>query len=263
MDERSTSPGGSEAVFGGKVAFVTGGGSGIGRAIATLFAERGAAVGVVDYDGGAAERVASEIRHAGHRAVAGVADVRDPRATAAAVEAVEAAFGPVSIVSCTAGIAIEPTAFDDARVEDLDRILDVNVIGVWNTVHAVVPSIRRAGGGSIVVTGSIMGTRARPRHAAYAASKAAANHLARSFALDLAPDIRVNAVAPVMTDTAMLSTLIGSAAAANTRQSYIDGIPLGRFATPRDVAEVTAFLASDAAAFLTGAIVPVDGGRGV
>lgn len=250
--------------FASKVALVTGAGAGIGRAIAAALAGDGAAVTVIDLDQEAAEAAAEELRVRGARALAVAADVRRSDALQQAVERTERAHGPISLVSCTAGVALPPTAFDDAREDDLGRLLEVNVVGVWNTVHAAVPSMRRAGGGAIVVTGSIMGVRARPRHAAYGASKAAANHLARSFALDLAPDsIRVNAVAPVMTDTAMLTTLIGDADAEQTRQAYIDGIPLGRFAAPGDVADVTAFLLSDDARFLTGAVLPVDGGRGV
>lgn len=250
--------------FASRAALVTGAGAGIGRAIATGLARDGAAVAVVDLDEDAAQDTAQEIRADGGRALAYGVDVRDAEGLRDVVATAERAHGPVSLASCTAGIALPPTPFDEARETDLGRLLDVNVLGVWNTVHAVVPSMRRAGGGSIVVTGSIMGVRARPRHAAYAASKAAANHLARSFALDLAPDsIRVNAVAPVMTDTAMLTTLIGDSDAESTRQAYIDGIPLGRFAAPADVADVTAFLLSDDARFLTGAVVPVDGGRGV
>lgn len=245
-----------------KTALVTGGGSGIGRAIATQLVESGATVVVVDLNLDAATETVELIGPT--RAVAAQADVRDPSQLENAVALAEQHWGRLDIVSSNAGLALTPTRVDLVPDEDFDRIFSVNVKGVWNTVRASIPALRRAGGGSIVITGSIMGERTRPGQAAYASSKAAANHLARSFALDLAADnIRVNAVAPVATDTAMLPTFLGPDDPVASKAAFIAGIPLGRLALPTDVAAATVFLASDAASFLTGVVLPVDGGRGI
>ena len=248
----------------GKVAIVTGGGSGIGRAISLRFASDGASVAVLDLRGDAADETVQLIQAAGGDAVAVQADVTDRGSLDAAVAAAEDRFGPVSVLSSNAGRAAYPAPVDAASDDDFDAIYAVNVRGVWNTVRAAIPSLRRAGGGSIIITGSIMGERARPGQAAYASSKAAANHLARSFALDLADDgIRVNALAPVVTDTAMLPMFLGPDHPEEARARFLSTIPLGRLATPEDVAATAAFLASDDSSFITGAVLPVDGGRGI
>ena len=124
--------------------------------------------------------------------------------------------------------------------------------------------MRRAGGGAITITGSVMGKRARPGFGAYAASKAAANHLARVLALELAADgIRVNGLAPVATDTPMLASFLGPDDPERSRAAFIAGIPLGRLAQPEDIADAALFLVSAAARFLTGVVLPVDGGRAI
>ena len=116
----------------------------------------------------------------------------------------------------------------------------------------------------MIITGSVMGERARPGFSAYAPSKAAANHMARILALELAADqIRVNAVAPVATNTAMLPLFLGPEQPEQAREAFIAGIPLGRLAEPADVADAIVFLASDAARFITGVVLPVDGGRSI
>lgn len=248
----------------GRNAAVTGGASGIGRETAALLAAEGAKVAVLDLDEAGAVRVAAELVAAGAEAIGVQADVTRPDTLERAVRDVEAAFGPIDAVSSNAGLARYPAPVDEIDPKDFEAIFAVNVAGVFNTVRAVVPSLRRAGGGSIVITGSIMGERARAGLSVYAASKSAANHLARGFALDLAGDgIRVNAVAPVATDTAMLPAFLGPDHPEEARAAFIAGIPLGRLATPRDVASAILFLASEEASFITGVVLPVDGGRGV
>jgi 3-oxoacyl-[acyl-carrier protein] reductase len=168
------------------------------------------------------------------------------------------------VLSCNAGLAGYPTSALEADPDEFDRIFAVNVKGVWNCVRAAVPAMRRAGGGAITIVGSVMGERARPGFGAYAASKAAVNHLAKVLALELAADgIRVNALAPVATDTAMLPQFLGPDDPERARAAFIAGIPLGRLAQPEDIADAAVFLSSDAARFLTGVVLPVDGGRSI
>jgi 3-oxoacyl-[acyl-carrier protein] reductase len=130
---------------------------------------------------------------------------------------------------------------------------------------AAAPELRKRGGGSIIIVGSIMGERARPGFAAYAPSKAASNHLAKVLSLELANDqIRVNCLAPVATDTPMLASFIGAKNDYEEGKArFISTIPLGRLATAEDIAEAAVYFASDEAAFLTGVVLPIDGGRGI
>ena len=182
----------------------------------------------------------------------------------AAVALAESTFGRLDVLSCNAGFTGYPVPAVDADPDEFDRIFAVNVKGVWLCVRAAVPALRRAGGGAITITGSVMGERARPGFGAYASSKAAVNHLARVLALELAADgIRVNALAPVATDTPMLPRFLGTDDPEKARAAFIAGIPLGRLAEPGDIADAAVFLASDAARFLTGVVLPVDGGRSI
>lgn len=248
----------------GKVAVVTGGASGIGRSVGEHLAGAGAAAVLVDLDLDAAEAAAEEIRAGGAPALGVRADVTDPDAMTRAAAVAERELGRIDILSCNAGVTGYPTPATDADVEEFDRILAVNVKGPWLSARAVIPAMRRAGGGTIIITGSVMGERARPGFGAYASSKAAANHLAKVLALELAPDdIRVNALAPVAADTPMLEKFLGTGDPEAARAAFVAGIPLGRLAVPSDVARAATFLASDDAAFLTGVVIPVDGGRSI
>ncbi|MEJ2890624.1 SDR family oxidoreductase [Actinomycetospora aeridis] len=245
----------------GRVAVVTGGASGIGRATARRFVDAGASVVVADRDGDGAERVAEEL---GDAAVAGTVDVTHPAQVDAAMALAESRFGRLDVLSCNAGLATSPTPALDADPDEFARVLAVNVTGQWLCVRAAVPAMRRAGCGAVTITGSVMGERARPGFGAYAASKAAVNHLAKVLALELAPDgIRVNCLAPVATDTPMLKSFLGPDDPERARAAFIAGIPLGRLAEPEDIADAAVFLASDAARFLTGVVLPVDGGRAI
>ncbi len=244
----------------GKVALVTGGASGIGRSTARRLADAGAAVLIADRDLDGAEAVAKALE----RGVAARVDVTDEATVAAAVARAESEFGRLDLLSCNAGLAGYPAPALEADPDEFDRIFAVNVKGVWNCVRAAVPALRRAGGGAITVVGSVMGERARPGFGAYAASKAAVNHLAKVLALELAADgIRVNALAPVATDTAMLPQFLGPDDPERARAAFIAGIPLGRLAQPEDIADAAVFLSSDAARFITGVVLPVDGGRSI
>ena len=252
----------------GKVALVTGGASGIGRATAARFVAEGAKVVVADRNLDGAELAAKELAAKGSgtagSAVAAGMDVTDAAEIAAAVALAESTFGRLDVLSCNAGFTGYPTPAVDADPDEFDRIFAVNVKGVWLCARGAVPALRRAGGGAITITGSVMGERARPNFGAYASSKAAVNHLARVLALELAADgIRVNALAPVATDTPMLPQFLGRDDPEKARAAFIAGIPLGRLAEADDIADAAVFLASDAARFLTGVVLPVDGGRSI
>lgn len=243
-----------------KVAIVTGGASGIGRATAYAFVAAGASVVVADVDGDGAEATAQEI---GDRARAIKVDVTDAAAQEEAVALAEREFGRLDVLSCNAGLTGYPVPAMDADPDMFSRIFEVNVKGVFLGARAAVPALRRAGGGAITIVGSVMGERTRPGFGAYASSKAAVAHLARTLALELAPDIRVNCLAPVATDTAMLPQFLGREDPEGARERFIAGIPLGRLGQPEDTAQAAVYLSSDAAAFLTGVVLPVDGGRSV
>lgn len=254
----------AEPALHGKVAMVTGGASGIGRATVHRFVAAGASVAVADRDADGAERVAKEVLAQGGAALACAVDVTDEAQVAAAVVRTEGEFGRLDVLSCNAGLASYPVPALDSDPAEFSRIFDVNVKGVWLCVRAAVPALRRAGGGSISITGSVMGERARPGFGAYASSKAAVNHLAKVLALELAADgIRVNCLAPVATDTPMLASFLGPDDPEKARKAFIAGIPLGRLAEPEDIADAAVFLASDGARFLTGVVLPVDGGRAI
>lgn len=251
-------------VLADRVALVTGAASGMGRAAAELFAAEGAAVAVADRDLDGAEAVARGIAAAGGQALACACDVTRAQDADRAVEQTVGQFGRLDLLFANAGVATPPRPLVETPEEVWDRAMNVNAKGVFLCARAATPALRRSPGGSIIVNASIMGVRTRPGFSAYAASKAAAIHLARTLALELAPDgVRVNCVAPVATDTPMLATFIGDRDPEEGRRAFVASVPLGRLAQAGDVAAAALFLASDAAAFITGAVLPVDGGRGI
>lgn len=254
---------GREGRLAGKVAVVTGAASGIGRASAEKFAAEGARVVIADLDATGAEGVAASIAENGGEAIHVRCDVTRDADARAMVEAAVGRYGALDILFNNAGYTNPPHPVEETTEEEMDRSLAVNVKGVFLCSRAAVPAMRDRGG-SIIVTASIMGIRTRPGFTAYAASKAAAIHLARTLAVELAgDDIRVNCLAPVATDTPMLDTFIGDRDPEEGRAAFVSTIPLGRLATPADVASAALYLASDEAAYITGTVLPVDGGRGI
>ena len=236
----------------GQRAVVTGGASGIGRASARRMAEEGAAVAVVDLNGEAAREVADEIDGTAH-----VADVTDPEGLRAAVEAAAAAMGGITIMFNNAGIGgLSP--LHEWTPEEWNRLLAVNLTGVYLGFRAAVPHIRASGGGSIVSTASISGTRPAAGEAPYSAAKAGVAAITASAALEYGPQIRVNSVSPGMILTALTEPLVQFLP--HERERFDRVTPLGRIGQPDDVADVVVFLCSHLARFITGQNIVVDGG---
>lgn len=248
--------------FTGRVAIVTGAASGIGAAAAALFAAEGASVVVSDIDGEGAERVAAGIVAAGGRAIAGVGDVAVAADVESIVRVALEAYGRVDVLFSNAGIPSLVPSFVDLTEEEWDRVIDVNLKGGFLMARAVVPHMIAAGSGSIVFTGSDMSFVGDPFLPAYNASKGGVLMLMRSLALSLVVHgIRVNAVCPGTTDTPLLDLELGRAPDPRARAAgNLVAAPIGRMATPEEVAMAALFLASDEASFIVGTALMVDGG---
>ncbi len=246
----------------GKVIVVTGGGSGFGEGMAKLFASEGGRVVVADINGETAEAVASQIDAAGGAGVALRTDVTDKDGVAAMMRAALDSYGRLDVLVNNAGISHRNKPMTEVTEEEFDQIFAVNVKAIYLAAVAAIPLMRAQGGGSIINTSSTAALRPRPGLTVYNASKGAVNVMTKSLAVELAPDkIRVNAVCPVIGETALMETFMGLPDTPENRKKFEATIPLGRFSTPHDVAEAAAFLASDAAQFLTGVTLEVDGGR--
>jgi 3-oxoacyl-[acyl-carrier protein] reductase len=241
-----------------KVALVTGGASGFGKGIAETFAREGAKVAIADIDEQGARAVASAISN---QAIAMRCDVSRRADVDAAVKATLDTFGRIDILVNNAGMTHVRRPMLEVEEEEFDRMMAVNVKSIFLFAHAVVPAMRQQRSGVIINIGSTAGIRPRPGLTWYNASKGAVNLLSKSMAAELAPDnIRVCAVAPVMAETPLLASFMGGDTP-ELRAQFKATVPLGRFATIADVANATLFLASDEAAFLTGNVMEVDGGR--
>lgn len=246
-----------------RVAVITGAGSGIGRASAVLFAREGAKVAAVDVREDAARDTVADIERAGGAALAIRADVTTAADNQAAVRETLARWGRLDVFFANAGVPQRPTSVEDVDEATFDRIIDVNVKGVFFGAKYAAPVMKQARRGVFLVTASTSAIRPRPGVQCYSASKGAAVSLVKSLALELAPfGVRAVAIAPVATETPMLPAFSGKEAIdAELLAKYLPTIPLGRLNTPDDVARTALFLASDDAAMLTGVCLEVDGGR--
>jgi NAD(P)-dependent dehydrogenase (short-subunit alcohol dehydrogenase family) len=247
--------------FTGQVAIVTGAGSGIGRAIALAFAREGARVGAVDRDAAAAAAVVAEIAAAGGTALAFASDVGEPGAADADAAAVLAQWGRIDILVTAAGTSVGGTVLDVDPAQ-WDAVLRTNLGGTWLWCRAVLPAMRQQGRGAIVTVASQLAKAGGRNNSAYIASKSAVLGLTRTMALDFAADgVRVNALLPGAIDTPMLARAMARRAdPEEARRQSRQRHAMGRFGQPEEVAAAALFLASDAASFMTGAEMPVEGG---
>jgi 3alpha(or 20beta)-hydroxysteroid dehydrogenase len=245
------------ADFRGKVAIVTGGAGGLGAAMCRLLAAGGAKVVATDIDEQRGKALAAELGAAG---LFQRQDVSDAQAWRDVVARAEAAFGPVNILINNAGIAPQTAKIDEYSEDTYRRVIEVNQLSVFLGMKYVAPSMRRAGGGSIVNMSSVAGLQAARHAVAYVASKFAITGMTKVAALDLAEDnIRVNSVHPGAIDTPMLQ-MPGTTPENNPVLEYLKSMPIPRPAAPEEVARVALFLASDAASFCTGGAFSADGG---
>lgn len=243
----------------GKVAIVTGAASGFGEGIARRYAEEGACVVVADLNKSGAERVADEI---GQSAVPCQVDVSDGPQTQAMVDLALSVFDRLDIVVNNAGTTHRNQPLLETNEAAFDRVYAVNVKSVYWSAQASVPVFRKLGGGVIVNVASTAGMRPRPGLAWYNGSKGAVITISKTMAVELAPDnIRVNALCPVIGETALLGEFMGVPDTPENRAKFVSTIPMGRLSRPEDIAKAALYLASDDADFITGVALEVDGGR--
>jgi NAD(P)-dependent dehydrogenase (short-subunit alcohol dehydrogenase family) len=238
-------------VLEGRKAIVTGGGQGIGAEVCRRFVEEGATVAVLDRDGDAAGKVAAELGGVAH-----TVDVRDADAVTAAVRQAAEQLGGLTDLVPNAGIGTAKPLLDYTDKE-FALLVAVNLTGTFNCIRAAAPILLEQGGGSIVTNASLTGIRPTRGEGPYSAAKAGVIALTQSAALELAPTVRANCVAPGMIDTPLTQMITANPEWKGAAES---GTPLGRLGTAREVADVIVFLSSPAAAYVTGQTIVIDGG---
>jgi NAD(P)-dependent dehydrogenase (short-subunit alcohol dehydrogenase family) len=245
----------------GKVALITGGGTGIGRAIALAFAREGASVTVAGRRLEKLREVIGEVQKQGGAGLAMECDVTRVREVARAVKGTVERFGRLNVLVNNAG-TLHVSTVEGISEEEWDRVMTVNVKGPFLMSRAVLPEIRKCGGGAIVNIGSVLGLFAVKDRAAYSASKGAVTMLTKSMALDHAHErIRVNCICPSVVETDLVKGVFNETERGQEMlKARLATIPLGRLGRPEDVAEMAVFLASEESSWLTGAAIPLDGG---
>jgi meso-butanediol dehydrogenase/(S,S)-butanediol dehydrogenase/diacetyl reductase len=245
----------------GKVAFISGGGTGIGRACALAFAREGAKVAVAGRRSAPLDAVVGEIVAAGGEAQAVRCDVTERASVESAIRSAVERFGGLSTVVNSAGALMAGDA-EGTSDDEWHRLIAINLTGTFYVSRATVPELRRGGGGSIINMGSIFGLIAMKQRVAYAASKGGVTLLTKAMALDHAREgIRVNCICPAIVETELIQDLFAKMPdAENVRKMRAEQIPQGRFGRPEEIANLAVFLASDESPWLTGAAIPIDGG---
>lgn len=251
--------------FEGKVVVITGAAGGIGRAAAIRFAQEGADVVAVDLSASDLAETVADVEAAGGRGLAVVADVTSSEEVAGYVQAATETFGGVDALFNNAGIEGAVAGLEQYPDDIFDRVLAVNVRGVWLGMRHVAEAMRLRGGGAIVNTASIAGLGAAAGLIAYGASKHAVVGMTKTGAVELAPaGIRVNAVCPSPIETRMMRSIEAGASPDDPeefKKTINQNLPLGRYGEPEEVAALVAFLCSADASYITGGIYPIDGGR--
>jgi NAD(P)-dependent dehydrogenase (short-subunit alcohol dehydrogenase family) len=245
--------------FENKVALVTGAGSGLGLATATAFAQSGASVALADANESSVRSAAEELSTQGHKALAIQCDVADDAQVERMVEQTVAAFGRLDAAYNNAGVQNVAVEAADTTREDFDRVISINLRGVWSCMKFELRQMLRQGGGAIVNCSSIGGLVAGPKRGTYQASKHGVLGLTKSAALDYAArGIRINAVCPGIIHTAMLDKMM--ATQADALNAMLKDVPIGRLGRPEEIASAVLWLCSSAASFMVGHALAVDGG---
>lgn len=240
----------------GKISVVTGGGRGIGRGIVELFLEEGAQVAVVD-------REPLDEALASHPSIAYIpADLSLPSALPTVVDSVVSRFGGIDVLVNNAGISGE-RHISEIELEDWDLMIAINLRAPLFLAQAVLPHMRRRGGGSIINIGSVEGIAANPEHGVYCASKAGVHGMTRALAVDVGADnVRCNAIAPGWINSKLSDEFLDAQPDPAVARAGLNHLhPIGRVGQPADIAQLAVFLASDRSAFLTGEVIVMDGGR--
>jgi NAD(P)-dependent dehydrogenase (short-subunit alcohol dehydrogenase family) len=246
--------------FTGKVALVTGGSAGMGAATVRAFAVAGAAVAIVDLDGSAATALAEQLTSEGHRALGIACDVSDEQQVQNAVEQTVATYGRLDMAFNNAGIMLPPVDAADETAEAFDKIVAVNLRGVWASMKHELVQMRKQRSGSIVNCSSLGGLVGGSGRATYHATKHGVIGQTKSVALQYGPfGVRVNAVCPGTIETPMVARM--AAGGELDRDASAANVPLGRLGRPEEIAAAVLWLASDAASYVTGVALPVDAGH--